>query len=298
MAMVGLLTKLKTRDSPKANESPRQDELTRTRSLSAPKLVLIPDDDNPLERVVSAVEPRITSSNGFTSVCEGPGPSDDGSLTLDHLAAPEITLLSATPDLSVPSSRRSSISDQPTITPSVSTATLTPVSPVASPVKSIRSRKARSPSSASGIAGALVASGMALPGAPMLGNRSLSQSTDDSDSLDSGHGSGGSLRPIPSMDALSMWDGVGTGYALASTRRNIDFHQLFGSVPEDDYLVEGTHAGRGLTVVHPAQTMAAPSRATSLFRVASTFRSTTFASMPTSLAGSRACVQASGTHVR
>lgn len=47
------------------------------------------------------------------------------------------------------------------------------------------------------------------------------------------------MRPIPSMDVLSLWDGVGTGYALASTRRNADFHQLFGSVPEDDYLVEG-----------------------------------------------------------
>ncbi|RJE16664.1 GRAM domain protein, partial [Aspergillus sclerotialis] len=29
-----------------------------------------------------------------------------------------------------------------------------------------------------------------------------------------------------------------TGFAVASKKRNRDFHQLFRSVPEDDYLIE------------------------------------------------------------
>lgn len=35
-------------------------------------------------------------------------------------------------------------------------------------------------------------------------------------------------------------DGV-LGYAVASSKRNADFHALFETVPEDDYLVEGAH---------------------------------------------------------
>ena len=30
-----------------------------------------------------------------------------------------------------------------------------------------------------------------------------------------------------------------TGFAVASNKRNADFHELFPAVPEDDYLIEG-----------------------------------------------------------
>jgi len=30
-----------------------------------------------------------------------------------------------------------------------------------------------------------------------------------------------------------------TGFAVAGSRRNAEFHELFPSVPEDDYLIEG-----------------------------------------------------------
>ena len=32
-----------------------------------------------------------------------------------------------------------------------------------------------------------------------------------------------------------------TGFAVASNKRNTDFHELFPSVPEGDYLIEGAH---------------------------------------------------------
>lgn len=42
-------------------------------------------------------------------------------------------------------------------------------------------------------------------------------------------------------DASSMWGGLSqgvTGFAVASSKRNSDFHALFPSVPEDDFLIE------------------------------------------------------------
>ncbi|GAA5925373.1 hypothetical protein JCM3775_001395 [Rhodotorula graminis] len=45
-----------------------------------------------------------------------------------------------------------------------------------------------------------------------------------------------------SMDHLGDYDDVvsqlGTGYAVASSKRNADFHALFKNVPDDDYLIE------------------------------------------------------------
>lgn len=35
-----------------------------------------------------------------------------------------------------------------------------------------------------------------------------------------------------------------TGFAVASTKRNQDFHEVFPSVPEGDYLIEGTQSFR------------------------------------------------------
>ena len=46
-----------------------------------------------------------------------------------------------------------------------------------------------------------------------------------------------------SIDALGDFDDVmnqlGAGYALASSKRNTDFHGIFKNIPEDDYLIEG-----------------------------------------------------------
>ena len=46
-----------------------------------------------------------------------------------------------------------------------------------------------------------------------------------------------------SMDALGDFDDMvsqlGTGYAVASSKRNADFHALFKHIPDDDYLIEG-----------------------------------------------------------
>lgn len=46
-----------------------------------------------------------------------------------------------------------------------------------------------------------------------------------------------------SMDQLGDFDDVvsqlGTGYAVASSKRNADFHALFKHIPDDDYLIEG-----------------------------------------------------------
>lgn len=38
---------------------------------------------------------------------------------------------------------------------------------------------------------------------------------------------------------LDLQDNLVTGFAVASSRRNLDFHELFPSVPEGDYLIEG-----------------------------------------------------------
>lgn len=55
-----------------------------------------------------------------------------------------------------------------------------------------------------------------------------------------------------SMDQLGDFDDVvsqlGTGYAVASSKRNAEFHALFKHIPDDDYLIEGN------TVLLEAQT--------------------------------------------
>ena len=51
----------------------------------------------------------------------------------------------------------------------------------------------------------------------------VSGSEDDSDDLD--------------LDA----DIPVTGFAVASARRNQEFHDMFGSIPEGDYLIEGMY---------------------------------------------------------
>jgi hypothetical protein len=51
-------------------------------------------------------------------------------------------------------------------------------------------------------------------------------------------------RAFMSMSDFGDYDGIinqlGTGYAVASSKRNAEFHSLFKSIPDDDYLIEGT----------------------------------------------------------
>ena len=58
-----------------------------------------------------------------------------------------------------------------------------------------------------------------------------------------GHHGGDHASAFLSMDHLGDYDDVvsqlGTGYAVASSKRNADFHALFKNVPDDDYLIEG-----------------------------------------------------------
>jgi hypothetical protein len=54
---------------------------------------------------------------------------------------------------------------------------------------------------------------------------------DSSDEDDGGSGSG--------SEGMDDDDMPVTGFAVASNKRNADFHELFPTVPEGDYLIEG-----------------------------------------------------------
>ena len=84
-----------------------------------------------------------------------------------------------------------------------------------------------------------------------------------------------------------------TGFAVASNKRNADFHELFRRIPEGDYLIEGAQpavydAPRLLIAM---QTMVVHCNVRSSFKGAYTFRRTIFASMPISSVGSPVCVK-------
>ena len=62
----------------------------------------------------------------------------------------------------------------------------------------------------------------------------------------------GSRRPHASVDPdldLDPEDIPVTGFAVASNKRNQDFHELFPSVPEGDYLIEGASSPSSLRLV-------------------------------------------------
>lgn len=54
------------------------------------------------------------------------------------------------------------------------------------------------------------------------------------------------FHAMVSIDALGEFDDLvnhmGTGYALASSKRNAEFHALFKHVPDEDYLIEGQNS--------------------------------------------------------
>ncbi|KAI5479022.1 gram domain protein [Pseudohyphozyma bogoriensis] len=134
------------------------------------------------------------------------------------------------------------------------TSTLEVLNPISKSLK-----KTRSNTGMSGIAGALALSGVALASPsqslrqplPLVRQPSSQNLTTQStrDSMDTGgesdtHSqfSGIGDQGFVSMDALGDFDDVvsqlGTGYAVASSKRNADFHAIFKNIPDDDYLIE------------------------------------------------------------
>lgn len=190
-------------------------------------------------------------------------------------------------------------------------------------------RGSRGPDPANGIAGALAASGMAIahpasnsnltppvPPLPTRMRRSPSQvSVQSTSSVDEGANksdagqrgrhaiaqahvprtSEGEVSGSETEDSESRFildeDAMPvTGFAVASSKRNADFHDLFPQITADDYLIEGAPSvlgwNRQLTT---QQTTDARCSARSSYRGVSTSRRTTCAFTPTSLAGSPTC---------
>ncbi|SCV74169.1 BQ2448_6601 [Microbotryum intermedium] len=105
--------------------------------------------------------------------------------------------------------------------------------------------------SAQGIAGAIASSGMALaaagtgPRQPALLSRTPTRTSfEDRGSgaeSDGGVSTGGGDQYVNGLNLGEYEDAMtslGTGYAVASSKRNAEFHQLFKNIPDDDYLIE------------------------------------------------------------
>jgi hypothetical protein len=65
----------------------------------------------------------------------------------------------------------------------------------------------------------------------------LEESSDDGSGSDSGDDSGSGLEDLD----LGEDDIPVTGFAVASNKRNADFHELFPGIPEGDYLIDGAY---------------------------------------------------------
>ncbi|KAM0788113.1 hypothetical protein ACM66B_001280 [Microbotryomycetes sp. NB124-2] len=103
---------------------------------------------------------------------------------------------------------------------------------------------ARTPSAASALAASLGNTAPATQRSAGM-ERSATQTSLPRSSFESQFESRGGAGEIParlSLDAMSDLDDVasqlGTGYAVASSKRNADFHAIFKSIPDDDYLIE------------------------------------------------------------
>ena len=110
----------------------------------------------------------------------------------------------------------------------------------------------------------------------------------DRDSFHSGNDSDSEGSDSDELD-LDPEDIPVTGFAVASNKRNQDFHDLFPSVPEGDYLIEGEFpfcAAPCSTNVVP-QTMAAPCNVRSSSKDGYTSRRITCVSMQTYSVGSQ-----------
>ncbi|SCZ98985.1 BZ3500_MvSof-1268-A1-R1_Chr3-1g05748 [Microbotryum saponariae] len=117
-----------------------------------------------------------------------------------------------------------------------------------SPTSSFKLKRQKS---AQGIAGAIAASGMALAAtgtgfrqAGSLSRTSTRTSFEDRGSgaeSDGGVSTGGGDQYANGFNLGDYEDAMtslGTGYAVASSKRNAEFHQLFKNIPDDDYLIE------------------------------------------------------------
>lgn len=80
------------------------------------------------------------------------------------------------------------------------------------------------------------------------------------------------------------------GFAVASNKRNIEFHALFPEIDEGDYLIDGEHVTRksfeGPLFIAPPQITDVHCKRIFWFKAGFTFLNTTCLSMPTSLGGS------------
>lgn len=143
-----------------------------------------------------------------------------------------------------PGSRSSSINSQQRPVDS-----LRPPS-IASPASKPMLKKQKS--AQGGIAGALAYSGVALasPSSGMRQPLTLARvptqgSINTRDSMDTSEDEryGTDNNGLMSVDQLGDFDDVvsqlGTGYAVASSKRNAEFHAIFKNIPDDDYLIEG-----------------------------------------------------------
>ena len=79
-----------------------------------------------------------------------------------------------------------------------------------------------------------------MPGTVAVSDRQLSLSRSDVSDRHYQTESSGSSDGSESDDELEAEIPV-TGFAVASNKRNTDFHELFSSIPDGDYLIEGAH---------------------------------------------------------
>ena len=140
---------------------------------------------------------------------------------------------------SASSSRKSTLLSPESIVSNGSTTSVNGKS--ASPLKKIKSSSA--------IAAAMIAAGVNLSPAAAARQLPLPLSRVTTRGSDTGSGENeyfGSERNglLSALDIESDFDDamsqLGTGYAVASSRRNADFHSLFRNISEDDYLIEGS----------------------------------------------------------
>lgn len=212
--------------------------------------------------------PSSASLNGLRALAGlngSPGitPSYPSSSSLDPESANSVSGSHSRPS-SRPISRSSSIRSQQrpnadSLRPPVST----------SPVQSKPILKKQR--SGQGIAGALALSGAALAGAHVrtaaasvggVGEGIMGRDSTDSMEGDGRSEYGGEANAsLVSVDGMGDFDDVvsqlGTGYAVASSKRNAEFHAIFKSIPDDDYLIEG---GRLLSLVSPPRSFSLTSR--------------------------------------
>ena len=111
------------------------------------------------------------------------------------------------------------------------------------------------------------------------------ESSDDGSGDDSSDEAGSGLEDLD----LGEDDIPVTGFAVASARRNQEFHEMFPNIPEGDYLIEGACPFSATEVILVSlcvngviiQTTDVRCNARSSFKAGCTYPRTTFVSTPT-----------------